>query len=77
MLSIGALRLQLPAGFEHRAPVILHLLAYELARLPVSVERSLPGLGPLPLEIPPGATDGEVATRIATAIHEELRRSAC
>lgn len=77
MLSIDTLRLWLPVGFEHRAPIITHLLAHELARLPVSARRAIPMLGPLPLQVSPSATDSEVAARIATAIHAELGRVPC
>jgi hypothetical protein len=67
MLSIDALRLQLPAGFEHRAQSIIHLLGHELARMPMEAARSLP-YAELSLEVEPRLPDRDVATRIATAL---------
>jgi len=67
MLSIDTLRLQLPAGFEHRARSIIHLLGQELARVPMEAARSLPS-AELSLAVEPGLPDREVATRIATAL---------
>ncbi|ATB39028.1 hypothetical protein CYFUS_004467 [Cystobacter fuscus] len=67
MLSIDTLHLRLPAGFEHRASSIVHLLGRELSRAPVQAELSLP-LARLSLQLDPGLSDGEIARRIATAL---------
>ncbi|MFY0568249.1 hypothetical protein ACN28E_31060 [Archangium lansingense] len=76
MLSIDALSLQLPAGFEHRAQAIAHLVGRELASLslPASLSLSLPRLVVPPLTVDPAAPDAQVAAHIAGAIRAELGR---
>ena len=76
MMRIDALSLQPPAGFEHRAQAIAHLVARELASLslPAGTSASLPRLVVPPLTVDPKATDAQVATHIAGAIRAELGR---
>lgn len=75
MLTIDALKLRLPPGFEGRAGAIVRLLGDELARLPLPPGNlSLPALEVPPLHTGPGAGNQEVASSIARAIGHRLAR---
>ena len=70
MLTIGRLRLSLPAGFEARAGRIASLVGDELAaRLPLAAgDVRLDRLTLPPVNVAPGASDRQVAGAVATAI---------
>lgn len=74
MLTIDSLHLQLPAGFEHRADAIIRLVGRELSHAPVVAEgeHHLPRAD-LSLELDPALPDGEVASRIASALLTHVR----
>jgi hypothetical protein len=74
MLTIDSLRLELPAGFEHRADAIVRLVGQELSRAPVVAhgEHRLPRAD-LALELDPALPDGEIASRIASALLSDVR----
>lgn len=72
MIAIDRLRLTLPAGFEGRADAVARRVAEELAGLPPRDSRRLARLTLPPLTLDPALGDGEIAHRIAEAIHERL-----
>jgi len=72
MISIDRLRLTLPTGFDRRADAVARRVAEELAGLPRVDSRRLARLTLPPLTLDPRLGDGEIARRIATAIHERL-----
>jgi hypothetical protein len=72
MISIDRLRLTLPAGFEGRADAVARRVAEELASLPQTDSRRLTRLILPPMTLDPRLGDGEIARRIANAIHQQL-----
>ena len=77
MLTIDRLRLHLPPGYRHRAASIGRLLAAELASVPLGRNLQLESLRLPPVDIAPGAGDGQIARRIAAAVQiriEKVRR---
>jgi hypothetical protein len=68
MWTFDQLRLVLPAGFEHRAAGIARRVADELAEMPAPGDLSVRALSLPPIEIRAGASDGEIAGRIARSI---------
>lgn len=77
MLTIDRLRLHLPQGYRHRAGSIGRLLAAELAKMPLGRSLQLESLRLSPVDIAPGAGDGQIARRIAAAVQgriEKVRR---
>lgn len=72
MLIIERLRLQLPAGYQQRAASIGRLLTTELARMPLKRNLRLESLALPPVDIAPGAVDGQIARRIAVAMQGQL-----
>ena len=68
MWTFDQLRLVLPAGFEHRAEGIARRVAEELAEMPAPGNVSLRSLSLPPIEIRAGASDREIAGRIARSI---------
>ena len=75
MLTIDALRLQLPAGFERRAERIGRLLGDALVRIDVGVlgaELTLDRLVLPPITIAPGASDYDVAAGIASLVCQQI-----
>ncbi len=72
MWSIERLRLELPAGFEHRAGRIAQLLARELEAIAVPGDLRLQELKLPPLEIDPAAGDGEIAWQIARGMAQSI-----
>jgi len=72
MIDIGRLRLQLPAGFERRAPRIARLVGDALSRHVVSGQHQLDRLKIGPLYLDQGQSDHQVAERIAGAIIARL-----
>jgi len=74
VIDIRRLRLQLPEGYEQRAPRIVRLVGQALARDPVTQSGEQAHLHIGPLELPEGATDRQAADRIARAIRTQLPR---
>ena len=75
MLTIGALSLQLPAGFERRAERIGRLLGDALVRIDVGApgaELTLDRLALPPITIAPGASDYDVAAGIASSVRQQI-----
>jgi hypothetical protein len=69
MLKIGRLRLSLPAGYEPRARRIASLVADELAGLSLGAgDVSLDRLALPSVEVSRGASDRQVAGKVAAAI---------
>ncbi len=68
MLEIDRLRLQLPAGFERRAPRISRLLAEHLAQSQQTRNLSLQRLRAGPIRVAAGDSDRQVARAIARSI---------
>ncbi|WP_374429694.1 hypothetical protein [Ideonella dechloratans] len=78
MLEIDHLALQLPAGFEARAPRIAHLLGEALARpehlggLALTRDAALPALQLPPLTVPAGHSDTAIARHLAQAVTAQV-----
>lgn len=72
MLHIDRMRIQLPAGFEHRASTIAHLVGESMAEIQSSENRTLDRLSISPVHILPNATDQEIAHSIAERIASTL-----
>lgn len=72
MWTFDQLRLVLPAGFEHRAAGIARRVAEELAEMPAPGDVSLRSLALPPIEIRAGASDREIAGRIARSIFQSV-----
>ncbi|MFP2927388.1 hypothetical protein ACLESO_19755 [Pyxidicoccus sp. 3LG] len=74
MLTIDSLHLELPAGLEQRADTIVQLVKSELSHAPMLLEgeHRLPR-AELSLELSSGLSDGEIASRIASALLSEVR----
>jgi hypothetical protein len=72
MWSIERLRLELPAGYEHRADRIAQLLARELEAVAAPGDVRLDELRLPPIEIDPAAGDSEIAWRIARGMVQSL-----
>jgi hypothetical protein len=68
MWSIEHLHLELPPGWEHRAPDIARYLTRELEAVAAPGDLRLDTLKLPPLEIDPAAGDSEIAWRIAKAV---------
>ena len=73
MWTFDQLRLVLPAGFEHRAEGIARRVAEELADLPAPGDVALRSLSLPPIEIRAGASDRQIAGRIARSIASTVR----
>lgn len=78
ILSIGQLRLSLPAGYELRAERIARRVVDELARrLPLDgADLTLDRLALPPIEISHSASDHQVASAVASAIAGSVARGA-
>ncbi len=74
MLNIEHMRMQLPAGFEHRASTIARLVGESMAEIPFSENRTLDRLSISPVQISPNATDQEIAHSVAERITSMLGR---
>jgi len=75
VLTIDTLRLQLPAGFEHRAERIARLVADVLARADLGLagaDLALDRVALPPIAIAGGASDFEIATGIAGTVRQEI-----
>lgn len=75
MLTIDTLRLQLPAGLEHRAERIGRLLGDALARIEIGAadaDVALAHLALPPIAIARGASDAEIARGIASSVRRQI-----
>lgn len=70
-LTIDSLRLQMPAGFEHRAEAIARCLGDELIRQPWIGSHVLNQLHLAPQIVRPEQSDRQIAAQIARAIHRQ------
>jgi hypothetical protein len=68
MIRIERVRMQLPAGFEHRATSIAQLVGRELAKQQVSQDISLESLAIPRQEISLNTSDTEIANMIVEQI---------
>ncbi len=74
MLHIERMRLQLPAGYEHRASFIARLVGESLAEYRPSENRKLDSLTIGPVQVMPNASEQEIAHNIAQRITSVLGR---
>jgi hypothetical protein len=72
VLTIDTLRIQLPAGFEHRAERIGRLVGEALARIEPAASRALDRLALPAIAIAPTASDAEIAAGIADSVRHQL-----
>ncbi len=68
MLHIERMRMQLPAGFEHRVSTIARLVGESMAEIHLSENRTLDKLSIGPVRVSPNATDQEIAQSVAERI---------
>jgi hypothetical protein len=73
MLNIDHLRLQLPAGFEHRAASIARLVTDRLAHTRFKKSRRIDHLTIHPVRIGNNASDNEIAHQIARGITTKIK----
>jgi hypothetical protein len=74
MLHIERMRMQLPAGFEHRASTIARLVGESMAEIHPTENRTLDRLSISPVQVSPNATDQEIAQSITERIASTLGR---
>ena len=74
MLHIERMRMQLPAGFEHRASTIARLVGESMAELHLSGNRMLERLSIGPIQVSPNSTDQDIAHSVTERIASTLRR---
>ena len=74
MLYIESMRMQLPAGFEHRASSIAHLVGESMGEFHATENRILDKLSIGPVQISANATDQEIANSVARRIISMLGR---
>ena len=72
MLHIEHMRMQLPAGFEHRAASIARLVGDAMGKYRATENQALDRLSIGPVQISPNATDQEIAHSIAERITVKL-----
>ena len=73
MLKIERLRMQLPAGYEHRATSISQRVGESLAEVQFTANQSIENLSIGPVRVSPQATDQEIAHSVAQQIVSMLR----
>ena len=76
MLHIERMRLQLPAGYEHRAAFIARMVGESLAEYQYAENLKLDSLAIEPIQIMPNDSDQEIAANIAQQITAVLGRRA-
>ena len=74
MLRIERMRIQLPAGFEHRASSIARLVGDSMSEFHPSENRTLDKLSIGSIRVLPNATDQEIAHSVAERISLTLGR---
>ncbi len=72
MLTIDRLRLHLPSEYQDRAHLIAHMVANELAAVPVENDRKIDRVSIPPITVAPGTTDQQIARQITTAVQTQL-----
>jgi hypothetical protein len=73
MLHIERMRMQLPAGYGHRASSIARLVGESLADIQPSESRNLEHLNIGPVEVSNHATDHDIANSVTQRIVAMLR----
>ena len=74
MLHIERMRMQLPAGFEHRASAIARMVGESMSEIHLAENRKLDRLSIGRVRVLPNATDQEVAHSVAERIASTLGR---
>lgn len=72
MLHIERMRMQLPAGFEHRAASIARLVGKSMTEVHPTENRTLDRLSVGPVQVAPNATDQEIAHIVVERIASTL-----
>ena len=72
MLHIDRMRMQLPAGYEHRAANIARLLGDEMGNYQATENQTLDRLAIGPMQISANTTDQQIAHSIAERIAAAL-----
>jgi len=72
MLHIEHMRIQMPAGFEHRASTIARLVGDAMGEYQATENRTLDRLSIGPVQVSPNATDQQIAHSIAERIAATL-----
>ena len=75
MLHIERMRMQLPAGFEHRASAIARMVGESMSEIHLAENRKLDRLSIGRVRVLPNATDQEVAHSVAERIASTLGRA--
>ena len=73
MLHIDRMRMQLPAGFEHRASSIARLVGESLADFQPVESRNMDRLNIGPVDVSAHATDHDIANSVTQCIVAMLR----
>jgi hypothetical protein len=73
-LTIDHIRLQLPAGLEHRAAAIARSLGDELARLPWAGSVTAQQVDVPVLNVQPAWSDQQIARHLAVAVKGQIVR---
>jgi len=74
VIHIERMRMQLPAGFEHRASTIARLVGESMAAFRPIENHTLDKLSIGPVQVSPNSTDHEIAHSVAERIALTLRR---
>jgi hypothetical protein len=74
MLRIERMRMQLPAGFEHRSSTIARLVGEAMGEFHATENRTLDRLSIGPVLVSPNATDQDIANSVAQRIASTLGR---
>ena len=74
MLHIERMRMQLPAGFEHRASAIARMVGESMSEIHLAENLKLDRLSIGRVRVLPNATDQEVAQSVAERIASTLGR---
>ena len=74
MLLIDRMRIQLPAGFEHRASNISDLIGESMSGFQPKENKKLDNLSIGPIHIPNNASDHDIARNVVEQLTAILRR---
>jgi len=72
-IHIQKMRLQLPAGYEHRGEGLARRVADRLSQLTWDRPVNRQSVAVPPLEMKPGESEAVLALRIADAVYQRLR----
>ena len=72
MLHVERMQIKLPAGFEHRAAAIAHLVGESMIEINTSESKTMESLAISPVQVLPTASDQEVADCITQQIISSL-----